>query len=324
MDSLTKQGFSAGRHEVIIVNDGSTDSSETIIDGYCAKYNYMRKINIPNGGVSGARNTGINAAKGKYLAFIDSDDLVAANCYVPIVTIMEKEGFKGLYFNSTSSLDNLESFTNEYVRKDRRCTMSVWRNIYLRDTIVDNAISFDSRVSFNEDFLFNYKYSMLSGSGIGYIGRKLYYYRPNPNSATHAYLKHTKRIAGKGYLSDTTDIASGYLFRYYTSLKTVCLEIKSFTDQHGLPHDDFYNECLAAPLSSLLWGTMISGISPFEVIEDLKNSGIQLKELKAKRFEGDSIKYRFKSELQYRFRNPIIYVISCWLYRIISFVVKTD
>ncbi len=286
----------------------------------------MRKINIPNGGVSGARNTGINAAKGKYVAFIDSDDLIAENCYVPIVTIMEKERFKGLYFNSTSSLDDLECFTNEYVRKDRRCTMSVCRNIYLRDTIVDNSLSFDSRVSFNEDFLFNYIYSTLSGSGIGYIGRNLYYYRPNPNSATHSYLKHARRKgAHKRHLLEMLDDDNlDYFSRHYNSLKIACLEIKRFTDQHSLPHDDFYNECLAAPLSSLLWGAMISGISPLEVIEDLKNSGIELKELKAKRFEGDSIKYKFKSELQYRFRYPIIYAVTCWFYRLISFVVKTD
>lgn len=64
LDSLTRQDFEKNLHEVLIVNDGSTDNTESIIDEYCAKFDYMRKLNKPNGGVSDARNAGIQAIRG--------------------------------------------------------------------------------------------------------------------------------------------------------------------------------------------------------------------------------------------------------------------
>jgi len=60
--------------ELIIVNDGSKDGSATIIDAYATKHRNIRAIHKENGGVSSARNLGIEHATGKYLAFLDADD----------------------------------------------------------------------------------------------------------------------------------------------------------------------------------------------------------------------------------------------------------
>ena len=54
--SLTKQNFIKGEHEIICVNDGSTDESEKILDKYCQNYDYFVKVNKEKGGVSTARN----------------------------------------------------------------------------------------------------------------------------------------------------------------------------------------------------------------------------------------------------------------------------
>ena len=62
--------------EVIIVNDGSTDSSSTIIAEYMQKYPYIKAFNKQNGGMSSARNVGLDYATGEYIAFVDSDDYV--------------------------------------------------------------------------------------------------------------------------------------------------------------------------------------------------------------------------------------------------------
>lgn len=62
--------------ELILVDDGSTDESPAICDRFCAAHPYARVIHQENQGLSGARNTGIAAAQGAYLAFVDSDDTV--------------------------------------------------------------------------------------------------------------------------------------------------------------------------------------------------------------------------------------------------------
>jgi len=74
--SIQQQTFA--KFECICINDGSVDKSEEIIDEFVKADSRFIKINRPNGGVSAARNTGINAANGEYLFFMDHDDLIPA------------------------------------------------------------------------------------------------------------------------------------------------------------------------------------------------------------------------------------------------------
>lgn len=72
---MVRQTFDS--FEIIIVNDGSTDKSQTIIDDYVYQFSdRIRAFTIPNGGLGNARNYGIGKARGKYLAFVDSDDFI--------------------------------------------------------------------------------------------------------------------------------------------------------------------------------------------------------------------------------------------------------
>lgn len=75
MDSIVNQKTQY-RFEVIAVNDGSTDNSLEILKEYEKKYAFFKIINQSNGGISRARNTGINYAKGKYIGLIDNDDYI--------------------------------------------------------------------------------------------------------------------------------------------------------------------------------------------------------------------------------------------------------
>lgn len=77
--------------EIILVNDGSTDSCAQICDAYASKDSRIKVIHKKNGGLSDARNSGIKIAKGKYIAFLDSDDWVELNCYEYLYNLIEEQ-----------------------------------------------------------------------------------------------------------------------------------------------------------------------------------------------------------------------------------------
>ena len=78
LDSLLNQEFSD--YEIIVVNDGSPDNSQSIIDSYVERYPKIVKSYIKeNGGQGSARNLGISKAKGEYICFVDSDDFVESD-----------------------------------------------------------------------------------------------------------------------------------------------------------------------------------------------------------------------------------------------------
>ena len=71
--------------EIIIVNDGSPDNSQSIIDYYCSKFSSVRAITQQNQGLSVARNTGLESAKGDYVWFVDSDDWIKPGAFHEIL-----------------------------------------------------------------------------------------------------------------------------------------------------------------------------------------------------------------------------------------------
>lgn len=76
--------------EVILVNDGSTDDSGSICDTYAQKDSRVRVIHKENGGLSSARNAGMDAATGEYITFVDSDDWIEADGYEHLLDVMER------------------------------------------------------------------------------------------------------------------------------------------------------------------------------------------------------------------------------------------
>lgn len=88
LQSLEKQTLK--EFEAIVVNDGSTDDSEKIIDQFTKRDFRFIKINQKNGGVSAARNAGLDIAKGKYVTFVDGDDTLPENSLMEMAKVAEK------------------------------------------------------------------------------------------------------------------------------------------------------------------------------------------------------------------------------------------
>ena len=90
LDSILAQN-TASEYEIILVDDGSRDSSGALCDQYAEKYACIHVIHQANHGVSVARNTGIQLARGTYLLFVDSDDLIAPTLLSAFDPLLEKQ-----------------------------------------------------------------------------------------------------------------------------------------------------------------------------------------------------------------------------------------
>ena len=96
VDTLLAQDYAD--YEIILVDDGSPDKCPAICDDYAAQYDYIRVIHRENGGLSAARNSGIEVAKGKYVMFVDSDDYVEPNVLGRLMAYIERDNLDVLRY----------------------------------------------------------------------------------------------------------------------------------------------------------------------------------------------------------------------------------
>ncbi|MGM9549262.1 MAG: glycosyltransferase family 2 protein [Faecousia sp.] len=92
VESILAQTY--GKLEIILVDDGTKDNSGAICDAYARQDDRIRVIHKPNGGLSSARNAGIDAAAGEYLSFVDSDDWIEPDMYEQMMALMGQYGVR--------------------------------------------------------------------------------------------------------------------------------------------------------------------------------------------------------------------------------------
>ena len=98
LESVLQQNFQ--NCEIICINDASTDNSDLILQRYALKYTQIKVVtHTQNQGLSAARNTGLKYAKGKYVWFVDSDDMIMPNALKELYYIIEKENIDIVYFD---------------------------------------------------------------------------------------------------------------------------------------------------------------------------------------------------------------------------------
>ena len=184
--------------ELLLIDDGSTDDSGKICDEYSQKDVRVKSFHIRNGGVSKARNYGLDQAKGQYISFVDSDDFVAKN-YIKIIQTIIKNRPDFAVFNYTrwvSSIKheigrfrmadgmyhNLQSLYQEAVNLEI-VSLSVCCAVFRKNIIEDHHLRFDENMKTCEDFIFSLAYYQHIQNFMA-INIPIYYYRQNSNSAT--------------------------------------------------------------------------------------------------------------------------------------------
>ena len=99
LDSLLNQDINSSDYEIIVVNDGSTDGTQKIMEGYASSHSNVILINQQNKGLSGARNSGVKVARGRYVMYIDSDDYIEKNVLGGLLAQVERDRLDVLRYN---------------------------------------------------------------------------------------------------------------------------------------------------------------------------------------------------------------------------------
>ena len=107
IDSILAQTFQ--NWELLLIDDGSPDNSGNICDEYAHKDSRIRVFHKKNGGVSSARNLGLDYAEGDYVMFVDSDDWISNDCLQVCLDEIKKDKLDALQFGFISVTDDLEN-----------------------------------------------------------------------------------------------------------------------------------------------------------------------------------------------------------------------
>ncbi len=124
LDSLLTQDVDRDIYEILVVNDGSKDGTLDIARSYESKYDNIRVIDKPNGGVGSARNRGLREARGRYLYFFDPDDYIAKNVLGTLLSLADKYEPELLAFEHTA-LDQKDALKPEANKIDINGQFSV-------------------------------------------------------------------------------------------------------------------------------------------------------------------------------------------------------
>lgn len=239
IDSLLTQTFKS--IEILLIDDGSKDSSGAICDEYALKDDRVKAIHKKNGGVSSARNVGLDNATGTYIMFCDPDDYVDPTWCEKMydaVTIEECKVFFGIcgFKRVEADSGNVISIVNPVCHNSKTCVplsealrliykrslfIPVWGSIFLKELIQEKNIRFKEHLSRSEDILFVLQYLEVNEGKVAFSYSPLYNYSTGiSTSLTHKvqpnfweielnWLNKLKTLTGKNNIPH-----SAYLERY--------------------------------------------------------------------------------------------------------------
>lgn len=180
--------------EIILVDDGSPDGCPAMCDAWAAKDSRIKVIHKANGGLSDARNTGIDCCSGDYILFVDSDDYYEANNHIELlVNMADGENSDVVCFNYKRFYEDKNSFSPKLCAIPQRNTIDcmVKNNVYtssaclklIRSSLVKNSNLLFEKGIYSEDIEFSAKLMLLT-QNIAFCDDAVYVYRSRSDSIT--------------------------------------------------------------------------------------------------------------------------------------------
>ena len=225
--------------EIILVDDGSSDTCPQICDEYEKKDKRVVVFHKSNGGVSSSRNMGISKAKGDYIFFVDSDDWLEKNALEIILKYQVKADYDLVVCNHIVHYDDLSTKLNildektiifeeeyaEYLLKTVSFLRTPWGKLYKANIVKTHNVLFDRNMTLGEDTLFNYSYSKYVKSIRILSNDYLYNYQEiTSNEKNRRYYKSV------GYICESRNkMIEGYLeiFRFKRLLKKNLIKLSN-------------------------------------------------------------------------------------------------
>lgn len=232
IESILRQTYEA--FELVLVDDGARDGSGKICDDFSKKDNRLKVLHIENGGVSRARNIGIEHIRGEYVLFVDSDDYLEENMLEVLVDGIKKEesdlvicGFINENLNSSKEIFPKEKEGNYVVEQIATNILRdpyayiygvLWNKLFRTNIIKNHQLKFINNVTFGEDFIFNLSY-LSQIQKVEVISKGLYHYiRYNNNSLMYKMVK--QQIDSSYYIQsiDKRILIYEYYKKFYEDL----------------------------------------------------------------------------------------------------------
>lgn len=190
LDSLYEQDLLEEEYEIICIIDGSPDNSQAIVEKYIKKHSNIKMLLQDNCGVSVARNVGMKNSEGKYVWFIDPDDMIASNCLKTIYSELEKAQ-ADIFELQYKTCDEKCGFIPEKIEfqvdgmNREEASGSGWLSVCRKEYLLRNRIVFNEELSYGEDYLWAFQTKYRKHKSI-YTDKALYIYRQRNNSAMKA------------------------------------------------------------------------------------------------------------------------------------------
>ena len=253
--------------EIIIVNDGSSDNSRDICAMYSEKYGNILTIDSAHIGVSGARNLGLEMAKGEFIAFCDADDIYLPDAFISMLKAINNTDavIGGVIKRNTPLVEDVVISADEAISRffsgdENRILGTVYGKLFRRNLIGQN-ITFNMDVSIGEDSEFLLRY-LFNCKSVSLISTNVYLHFENPSGII---------CASKKSRYESAILASKKMINY----------IIDYQDRSHLEEaiQDLFNvfALIIIRMKDLSWGARIF-TSVISIIDDI-NTGIELSEI---------------------------------------------